>query len=83
VGKQQKLIDKLLSKSKNFTFNESVTLLESLGFVRSNKGRTSGSRVMFSRGRTDFILHRPHPQKELKIYQILDMIGTLKKEGLI
>lgn len=41
---RKKLINKLRSKPKDFTFDELETLLDLLGFTKSNKGRTSGSR---------------------------------------
>ena len=50
LGKKEKLIAKLKSNPKDFTFDEMKTLLEALGFVMSNKGKTSGSRVKFMKG---------------------------------
>ena len=47
MGQKEKLIKKLLSKPKNFTFTEAETLLNYFDYVRSNKGKTSGSRVIF------------------------------------
>ena len=47
MSKKQKLIDKLKSRSRSFTYEEAVSLLLSLGFQMSNKGKTSGSRVAF------------------------------------
>lgn len=46
MGQKEKLIEKLLSKPRNFTFNEAETLLGYFSYCRSNKGKTSGSRVM-------------------------------------
>ena len=83
MSKQQKLIDKLKRRSRSFTFDEAETLLLSLGFVRSNKGKTSGSRVMFVLGRINIPLHKPHPQKELMPYQIRDILDKLEEGGLI
>ena len=83
MSKRQKLIDRLKLRSRNFTFNEMETLLLSLGFRKSNKGRTSGSRVIFSRDSVDIGLHRPHPQKELEAYQIKKNLKLLESEDLI
>ena len=58
-------------------------LLELLGFAMSNKGKTSGSRVEFEKDRISVILHKPHPQKELKEYVIKETVAKLKKENLI
>ncbi len=40
MGKKEKLIEKLKSNPKDFTFEEMETLLTALGFVRFNKGKT-------------------------------------------
>lgn len=64
MGQKEKLIQRLKSKPKDFTFEDAETLLNYLEFVRSNKGRTSGSRVMFtSAAHGTILLHKPHPQK--------------------
>lgn len=84
MGKKEKLIAKLKSRPKNFTFDEAETLLGYLSYSRSNKGKTSGSRVIFESGSHGAILlHKPHPRKELLEYQIKQLIETLEQEGLI
>ena len=84
MGQKEKLIQRLKSKPKDFTFDEAETLLRYLSYVRSNKGKTSGSRVMFiSEEHEAILLHKHHPQKELKAYQIKQLIEVLEQEGLI
>lgn len=84
MGQKEKLIQRLKSKPKDFTYDEAEALLKNLGYILSNKGRTSGSRVMFeSEGHGDILLHKPHPQKELKAYQIRQLIEVLEQEELI
>ena len=83
MGKKEKLIQRLLSIPKDFTFDEMQALLEALGFEISNKGKTSGSRVKFYKGSTIIILHKPHPRKELLEYQIKQIIEKLKEDDLI
>jgi hypothetical protein len=52
--------------------------------IKSNKGKTSGSRVKFeSEIYGAILLHKPHPQKELKAYQIKQLVEKLEQEGLI
>lgn len=46
MGQKEKLIKKLMSKPKDFTFAEAETLLNYFDYVRSDKGKTSGSRVI-------------------------------------
>lgn len=83
-GQKDKLIAKLKSRPKDFTFEEAETLLCQLGFSRSDKGRTSGSRVMFvSEEHGSILLHKPHPRKELKPYQVKQLVEFLEQEGLI
>lgn len=84
MGQKEKLIQRLKTKPKDFTFDEAEKLLGYLSYVRSNKGKTSGSRVMFiSEEHEAILLHKPHPQKELKAYQIKQLIEVLEQEGLI
>ena len=83
MSKKQKLIRRLKSRPRDFTFDEAETLLRSLGFVKSNKGKTSGSRVIFSRGTLKIEIHRPHPGKALKPYAINEILKRLEREGLI
>jgi len=48
LGQKEKLIEKLKSKPKTFTFEDAESLLGYFNYHRSNKGKTSGSREMFS-----------------------------------
>ncbi|MBR5178845.1 MAG: type II toxin-antitoxin system HicA family toxin [Lachnospiraceae bacterium] len=85
MSQKEKLISKLKSNPKDFTFDEAETLLGYLTFRRSNKGKTSGSRVMFTSDAysAKITLHKPHPRKELRDYQIDQLIEMLEQEGLI
>ena len=84
MGQKEKLIQRLKTKPKNFTFDNAEALLKYLDYVCSNKGRTSGSRIIFSSEKHgNILLHKPHPQKELKTYQIKQLIEILEQEGLI
>lgn len=84
MGQKEKLIKKLLSKPKNFTFSEAESLLAYFDYVKSNKGKTSGSRIMvISEKHASILLHKPHPRKELLEYQIKQLIAVLKQEGLL
>lgn len=83
MSKLEKLIERLKSNPKDFTFDEMQNLLLALGFELSNQGKTSGSRVKFFKNDVCIILHKPHPRKELLTYQIKQVIETLSEEGLI
>ena len=85
MGQKDKLIQKLKSLPKDFTFDDAETLLGYLGSHRNNKGKTSGSRVMFTSDKysSKILLHKPHPRKELLQYQIRQLLEQLEQEGLI
>ncbi len=84
MGQKEKLIERLKSKPRDFTFDEAEMLLRYLSYRRSDKGRTSGSRVAFvSDDHAPIFLHRPHPRKELLEYQVKQLLDTLEQEGLI
>ncbi|MBR6332303.1 MAG: type II toxin-antitoxin system HicA family toxin [Dehalococcoidales bacterium] len=85
MGQKEKLISKLLSNPKDFSFEELEKLLNFFSYIKKEKGRTSGSRVMFINEKTKakLTLHKPHPRKELLNYQIKEIIEHLKQEGLL
>jgi len=84
MGRKEKLIEKMYSGPKAVTFDDAASLLSYCSYYLSNKGRTSGSRVSFiSDEHPPILIHRPHPQKELKEYQVKQLIQTLEQEGLI
>ncbi|MBI4690796.1 MAG: type II toxin-antitoxin system HicA family toxin [Nitrospirae bacterium] len=85
MGKTEKLLQRFLSKPKDFTYAEIKKLLRSFGYEEAKIGKTSGSRVAFINHKTKHIirLHKPHPKPELKHYQINDIEDELKKMGVI
>ena len=85
MSKKEKLVDKLKSKPRAFTFEDAESLLGMLGYKRRNKGKTSGSRVIYvnEKSGAKILLHRPHPEKELREYQVKQLIEHLSQEELI
>ena len=84
MGQKEKLIQRLKSKPRDFTFEEAERLLGYLSYQRSDKGRTSGSRVAFtSDEHATILLHKPHPRKELLEYQVKQLLDILEQEGLV
>lgn len=85
MGRKEKLIKRLKSKPKDFTYIEMKTLLELLGYQQLNKGKTSGSRIMFTNeNNSNYVsFHKPHPNNELPYYVIKNVLENLEKEGLI
>ena len=85
MGQKDKLIKNLKSNPKDFTFDDAESLLNYFSYRRCNKGKTSGSRVIFTNEdhSSKILLHKPHPRKELLEYQIKQLIEHLEQEGLI
>ena len=52
-----------------------------MGFEEYNKGKSSGSRVMFVRNNDKILLHKPHPQKEMKTYAVRQLKEKLEELG--
>ncbi len=85
MTKREKLLSKLLEKSKNFTYNELRSLLNGLGYKELTLGKTSGSRVAFINENTNHLirLHKPHPSNKLKRYQLDFIEIELRNLGVI
>lgn len=85
MGQKEKLISKLKSCPKTFTFDDAEKLLNYFSYKKDDKGKTSGSRVVFvsEQYKTKILLHKPHPRKELLEYQIKQLIDHLEQEGLL
>jgi hypothetical protein len=78
MGTKENLIERLKNLPKDFTFDEAERLLTLFGYQKSNKGKTSGSRVLYYKsGRIPVFLHRPHPNKELKEYAVKQLLCEL------
>lgn len=85
MSKVEKLVKKLLSRPRNFTYNELRNLLLHLGYREHQSGKTSGFRVAFTNEKTKHIirLHKPHPGNELKQYQMEQIIEELNLRRLL
>lgn len=85
MGQFEKQVQRLKSVPSDYTFREAQTLLEHLGFVLFNKGKTAGSRVKFVR-KSDMMstcIHKPHPGDIMKEYQVKDLLKFLRNIGEI
>ena len=79
MGKLEKAKERLKQIPRDYTYIEARNLLIALEFEEWNKGKTSGSRVQFYRKRDKAIidLHKPHPQNEMKMYAIKQLMEKL------
>ena len=84
MGTKEKLRERFLKMPSDFTFDEMQRLLEGYGYERSNKGRSSGSRLIFKNGnKRPIMLHKPHPGNIVKGYTMKQVYDDLKEAGLI
>jgi len=83
MSKKEKLIAKLKSRPKDFSFSQAKTLLEMCGYTTLTSGKTGGSRIGFVKGQKVFRMHKPHPRNELYAYQIKELLDELEQEGLL
>ena len=84
MGTKEKLRERFLKQPSDFTFEEMQRLLEGYGYEKSNKGRTSGSRIIFKNGdKRPIMLHKPHPGNIVKRYALKQVYEELKEAGLI
>jgi hypothetical protein len=80
MSRAEKLLIRLLSQPKDFTYPELKTILSSFGY---SEEQGAGSRVCFKSGIHKIKLHKPHPGTILKQYQLSLIVDELRKEGLI
>lgn len=78
--KYNKLLNKLLCKIEDFTFDEMVLLLSDFDYELKQGG--TGSSVKFIKeGSSEVInFHNPHPSGILKKYVLNQVIEKLRKE---
>ena len=80
MSKLEKQIERLKSKPKDYTYDEAKFMLNKMGYIENNKGKTSGSKVVFiNKNNVKIELHKPHPRKILKPYQINLILDKLKE----
>ena len=84
MGTKEKLRERFLKMPSDFTFDEMQRLLEGYGYERSNKGRTSGSRLIFKNGdKRPIMLHKPHPGNIVKDYTMKQVLEDVREAGFI
>jgi hypothetical protein len=82
MSRQEKLLKRIASSPKDFTWSELCTLMASLG-VQLTKGSGSTRKFIHPATNGRFNIHEPHPSNILKMYQVDGAIDFLKKEGFL
>lgn len=87
MAKIDALLDKLCVKPTpaNFRFADIRKVMSHFGYLESNKGATSGSRVKFYHPETKavLLLHKPHPGDEMAKAAIDSVVKFLVDHGHI
>jgi len=83
MSKEDKIIQRLLTIPTDFTYDEAKRLAVHFGYKEFNKGKSSGSRVMFYRERDGrkIMLHKPHPGNVMKKYAVQDLVMHFIESG--
>jgi predicted RNA binding protein YcfA (HicA-like mRNA interferase family) len=83
MSTKEKLIERFKQQPNDFTFDELVRLFQIFGFTIDNKGKTSGSRLLFEKNDKSYVVHRPHPSKIVKQYVMKQILDYLTCNGFI
>ena len=83
MSRKDKLLEKLLQKPKDFTFDEMVSLLSYLGYELKQGGTGSGVKFIKAGSNEVINFHRPHPNGILKRYILDQVIEKLRKDGVL
>jgi len=83
MGTKDKLIERFKNQPKDFTWDELVRLFGIFGFTMDNKGKTSGSRVLFRNGDKSYFAHKPHPGSIIKEYLMKQLLDYLENNDFI
>ncbi len=84
MSKKEKLLQRLLLRPKDFSFDEVIQLMGFFGYHIAPSGKTGGSRIAFTNDNKDYIrMHKPHPRSILKVYQVQNLINDLEERDLI
>lgn len=78
MGTKEKLVERFLRLPNDFTFEELTRLLGNLGYEQCNKGKTSGSRLMFRKGNDAILIHKPHPGNVVKKYALKQVLEKIE-----
>lgn len=83
MSKKDKLIDRLMKKPKDFTFDEMVSLLAYFGYELKQGGIGSGVKFVKNKSNEVINFHKPHPSGVLKKYVLEQVVEKLRKDGLL
>ena len=74
MGSKDKLVERFKTKPKDFTYEETLSLLAYFGYHEHNKGATSGSRVRFKNEVTGNYIDITYHEEGILIIYIINFI---------
>ncbi len=83
MSKKDKLVDRLVKKPKDFTFDEMKVLLSYFGYELKQGGTGSGVKFIKAGSNEVINFYKPHPSGILKRYVLDQVIEKLRKDDLI
>jgi len=85
VSKADKLLRRLESRPKDFTWDEALTVLKHCGFhpVATSSKSTGSHRKFIGPDGRYLQISQPHPENILKPYQVKDLLDILRETGCI
>ena len=85
MGRKDEQIKRLLSRPKDYTINELDSIMNNCGCIKDNRGKTSGSALLYlhEKSGAKLFIHKPHPKKILHEYVIKQIILFLYETGEI
>jgi hypothetical protein len=84
MNKQAKRIQRIRQIPSDYTLREMIALLSGFGLSQNNKGKTSGSRVVFEDNAGHHVFfHLPHPGRVFDRNVVRNVIDQLEKQGFI
>lgn len=78
MSTKEKLKARVLLIPSDLKYAEMKSFLVSIGFNESNKGASSGSRVLFVSDSEKLLFHKPHGDHPMKRITIKQIISALK-----
>ncbi|MBO4476655.1 MAG: type II toxin-antitoxin system HicA family toxin [Bacteroidales bacterium] len=84
MSTKEKLMERFKTLPSDFSFDELSTLLCRLGYRKEEKGKTSGSRAIFTcDDATPLLIHKPHPGNIVQKYVMKRIMKQLTDDGKI
>ena len=83
MSTKEKLIERFKQQPKDFTWEELVRLFGIFDFSVDNKGKTSGSRVMFEKDDKNYFIHKPHPTNIINKSSMKQVFDYLRSNDFI